>query len=206
MASQPRIRTVLRAILVILACVGSLELPGIVYPLVWRALGVRTKPFASAYYNLRIANSTGQEMAFEAILVNDRRFEPASEALERFNLRLGWRWNKDVIISDGDSMTIILPSPVDPRLGIVLVIGRTPLVTSGPLRQGLCMRFLTWPWSKGRHQWRQKGGDWPLLTCSFRAEDVVWLDGNNADDDGPIVPILKRVISDEAYHLLEYRK
>jgi len=183
--------------LCILAFVGVRELPGVIYPLLWRCLGVRNMPPASSFYNVHVSNLTGQTLAFTLVLINDRRFEPPSDWLERFHLRTGWRWNRDVVIAAGDSRLIRLPSPVDPRLGMLMVIGRTPLMTDRPLRQGICMRFVTWPWHNGRHEWRQEDGEWPLLACSVNPQDVHWLEGDSADSEGPIVPVLKDILEEQ---------
>lgn len=177
-----------------LASLGVRELPGVIYPMIWRCLGVQCAPPGVPFYNVHVSNATGQPLAITVVLINDRTFAPPSAWQERFNLRTGWRWNKDMIIATDDSMTIRLPSPVDPRLGIVMVVGRTPLLTDRPyLRQGMCMRFLTWPWQNGSHSWRNTNGEWPLLQCAFDAQDLQWLE-HTGGSGTPMVPALKSIL------------
>ena len=177
-----------------LSVIGLVELPGVLYPFMWRCTGLRV-PFASAYYRVNVSNRTGQEMAFTAFLINDRRFYPSSGWRERTEARTGWRSSRDVVIPDGGSAIIELASPSDPRLGILMVVGRTAVMSdSPPLRQGMGMKFLTWPWRDGIHVWRDKG-EWSLLSCAFDYDDVLWMKGDSGDAEGPIVPVLRRLLT-----------
>ena len=156
---------------------------------------------ASALYVVQVENATSQELAVTVQLVNDRAFDKGSESAQRRREAMGWRWYSELVLESGTAHTVVLPSTLDPRLGLVQVTARTRMNLC-PLRQGIGVFFLPWPWSDGRHAWRDRDSEWgwPVLSATIRNEDLHYFDASylrNIEDDplsGVLVQMLEHSI------------
>ena len=128
-------------------------------------------PFASAWYRVEVTNATQESLLVNVTLVNDRFFAPAYSSISVYNKeRLGRVSEKGGILAPGESSLFDLPSPVEPRLGFVMVAAMS-VTDEKDTPQKISMRMHSW--------WRT---DKPKAPCNinkvrFTDDDMIALSG-----------------------------
>ena len=141
---------------------------------VWAVLGLPV-PCASAYYRIDIENATRHPIIAVAEILNDRHFEVRSAWAKRQAERTGWRLSNEVLLSPGAARRMTMPSPVEPRLGVILVTVRGAVDNAGSAeaRQRVGLYLLSWGQFDGEGRF-SKGHE--ALRVLVQEDDLIQLD------------------------------
>lgn len=132
----------------------------------WKSLGFSMPP-ASAYYWFKVENSTDVSLLVTASLLNDRHHTPRTPRKLMNDAYSGRLDFADVIIGVGEERSVLLTSPADPKIGIVLITAISSISESGrsSVSQRVSCKVLSWQQLKIEN-------DSPTTVVRFSNEDM----------------------------------
>lgn len=153
------------------------------FPWIWRkaaiaAMGLPTPP-ASAFYVFNISNSTSKPLIVSIINLNDRHWRIYTPSEARARSQLNWITETQIILPQGKTNKIVLPSIEHKSLGMILVTARTDYEYTPDLSQRIALFLIGSGQTFGRNF--DQEATYPTLV--IHESDLTMLSGSEVSTD-----------------------